>query len=117
MSPLFAYANWTIYSHADEITFYYDKATIKTEGQYRKVWTLVDFKKPNLNSVNKSFKSITTYWMWDCKQERHKILQFTQYSESMAKGMSIRTDSTPANWEYIEPQTVSNTLHKIICSN
>lgn len=113
----FALADWTVFSRADEITFYYDKSTIKTESQYRRVWTLIDLKEPTLNSIKKSYKSVTTYWMIDCKQERHKLLQLTQYSESMARGVSVRTDSNPGDWEYIEPQTVSNTLQKIVCTN
>jgi hypothetical protein len=115
LAPSFAYADWTVFSRNDGITFYYDKSTIKTDNQYKKVWTLIDFKEAKLNSTQKPFKSITTYWLLDCKQDRQKLLQLTQYNQNMADGGSVRTVSTPGDWEYVEPQSVANTLQKLIC--
>ncbi len=115
--PSFAYAEWTVYSRPDDMTFYYDKSTIKTDGQYKRVWALIDFKEAKVNAAKKAYKSVTTYWMLDCKQDRHKLLQLTQYSENMARGGVINTVTTPGDWEYVEPQTIGNSLHKITCGN
>ncbi len=97
------------------MTFYYDKSSIKSDGQYKRVWTLVDLRESKLNSSKKPYKSIAIYWMLDCKQDRQKLLQMTQYSENMAHGSSVNTISTPDDWEYVGPQTVGNTLQKITC--
>lgn len=107
-----AWAEWVKVDEAIEGDKYIDPATIRKDGDIRRVWEILDLKKRNKYGQS----SIRTRVEYDCKQERYNILSLTTHSKSMAQGSIIDNGNFVPNWVDIPPGSVSSNLIKIICS-
>ena len=84
-----AWAEWVMYSKDEEDgTFYLDPATIRKDGNMRRVWELTDLRKRG-RSGEMSRRMRMEY---DCKQERNRFLGISGHSGSMAGGTVLSTE-------------------------
>ena len=109
-----AHAEWVLVgsSSGGERQFYIDPATIRLTGQFRRVWSMVSFKKKDPDGML-SGRSLHEY---DCKDERYRILSMTSFSETMLGGSIISTFDEPGKWSYIAPDTVALTILREVCA-
>jgi hypothetical protein len=109
-----AWAEWVMYTKSknEEVTHYFDPATIRKDGKMRRVWQLHDLSERDTNGVM-SFRVRTEF---DCKQERSRFLSASTHSEPMAAGKVLNTVGESNDWEDIAPETVSERILKIVCS-
>jgi hypothetical protein len=108
-----AWAEWVMYGEHDTATFYYDPATIRKDGNMRRVWDLTNLSNRNKNGVM-SYRSQNEY---DCKQERLRNLALSTHSKLMAGGEVLVTGGGENNWTAIPPGTILEKLLKIVCAN
>ncbi len=110
------FANWTFVSANDDnsIKTYLDFSTIKKIGAFKRVWSLMDFSKPNENISSKisSFKVLEEF---DCNGERRRTIQITSYSGRMGSGNSLGTENGDGQWSYVAPGTIEMATFKKIC--
>jgi hypothetical protein len=107
------WAAWTLVSSNADTgdTFYVDFATIRKDGNLRKVWELMDMRKPSTTGT-KSRRIRTEY---DCKEERTRVLSLDAFSENMASGKLLNSFTEVDKWIDIPPGTVVEDLLKAIC--
>lgn len=108
-----ARAEWLYYGETDNSTFYIDLATIRKEGNLRRVWEVLDLKQRRKDG-ELSYRVRNEY---DCKQERYRILSITSHSGQMAKGEILESSSSPAPWRDIPPDTTAKDSLKLVCTN
>jgi len=107
-----AWAEWVLYSETDTSTFYYDPATIRKDGNMRRVWELSDLRKRHKDGeISRRYRA-----EYDCKNERTRILSFSLHSEPMAGGEVLKNFGEDKEWGEIPPGTVINTILKIVCA-
>ena len=106
-----ALAEWVGVSETNDATIYIDPATIRKDGNFRKVWVLMDFKKRN----ELGRKSYRTRDEFDCNSERQRTLSFSAHSGPMAAGEVLETKSGPWEWRDAAPDTPRETVLKIVC--
>lgn len=106
-----AAAEWVKYAESDRANLYYDPATVRVNGHYRRVWVIQDLKQRAGDGVA-SNRVLDEY---DCKEERTRILSYSAHSEPMANGNTLRSVNSPGEWSHIPPGTISDTLHKLLC--
>ena len=107
-----AWAEWVMYEESDSATHYFDPATIRKEGNMRRVWVLQDLRKRGQYSeMSRRYRS-----EYDCKNERWRILTISEHSEPMAGGSAMRSQSDEDSWTDIAPGTVTDTMLKIVCA-
>ncbi len=110
------FANWTFISSNEDksVKTYMDLSTIKIVGGNKRVWTLMDFSKPNENISAKisSFKILEEF---DCNGDRRRTIQITSYSGRMGSGNSLGTESGDGQWSYVAPGTIEMATFKKIC--
>lgn len=108
-----AWAGWEEVATTDEVTFYVDRATIRKDGNLRRMWVVQDLKQRNEGGTL-SRRSRNEY---DCKGERSRILALSTHAESMAGGKLIKNlGEDPQGWSEIPPGAVSENLLKIACA-
>jgi hypothetical protein len=107
-----SFANWTLVSTGDDKStkIYMDFSTIKIVGGNKRVWTLMDFSKPNENIS--SFKVLEEY---DCNGGRRRTIQITAYSGRMGSGNSLGTENEGSQWSYVAPETIEMGNFRKIC--
>ena len=112
LAALPAWAQWLKASETDTSTFYIDPATIRKDGDLRKVWTINDLKQRHKDG-EMSRRSLHEY---DCKEERYRTLSISEHSDPMAGGRTISSDNGSGKWNYIAPGTPAQTILRIVCA-
>jgi hypothetical protein len=107
-----AWAEWVMYSKDEEITFHFDPATIRKDGNMRRVWELQDFGKRNKDGE----MSLRARVEYDCKQESYRVLGFSTHSQPLAGGTVLGTWGEDNKWMAIAPRTIAETLLNIVCA-
>jgi hypothetical protein len=110
---------WTpIATSVDGTVSNLDLATLRKEGDIRRVWVLENFseKKPSMFLSDSSGVFSIRYRMeYDCKNERHKTLSYTFFTEKEAKGTVSSKSDLPSNWVDIAPGTAAWKLMETAC--
>jgi len=92
--------------------FYVDPATIRKEGNKRKVWGLTNIANPDASGIfsRKQRKE------FDCAEERYRALSIIHYSKPMGDGVVLLADDRIGQWLEIAPDTVDEELLKLVCA-
>jgi len=112
------FGEWKYSGATDTDRFYIDFSRIKTEGRYKSMWYLADFKTPQTNSAGKSFKSEVIKLMVDCQASRTQEVAFFSYSEQMGAGKVVDSGSSPikeSEWGYEAPNSIGDGFIKAAC--
>ena len=107
-----AWAEWVMHSKNEEVTFYHDPATIRKDGNMRRVWELLDFRK----RAAKGDMSTRMRREYDCKQERYRYLAISTHTEPMAGGTILFSSGESNSYRSIAPGTFDETIFNIVCS-
>ena len=106
------WAEWVRYEETVSSTNYFDPATIRKDGNMRKVWELHDLSKRHKDGeISRRVRK-----EYDCKQERWRILNFSFHSEPMAGGEVLSMGGEDNNWMAIAPGTSGETIFNIVCA-
>ena len=107
-----AVAEWVKVSENDAVFFYIDPATIRRNGDFRRVWEMRNMKKIDKDGV----MSVRALMEYDCKEERSRILSISEHSEPMLGGKVLLSADDPSTWRYAAPGTVFESTLKIVCA-
>jgi hypothetical protein len=108
-----AWAEWVMFEVNENYQFFYDPATIRKEGQIRRVWRLQNLMQPGKEGEMSRRMRLE----YDCKSERHNLLSYSYHSEPLARGKELHREAgLPASWADIPPGTVGETMLKIVCA-
>ena len=109
-----ASAEWTVVGPNEEINQYVDKATIRRNGNFVKMWDLVDYKKAQVfgGTSDLSYRSLVEY---DCKEKRYRSLALTTYSGQMLSGTVNFIGNDTQKWKAVASGSMAETLRKIAC--
>lgn len=109
-----AWAEWVKASWGGAGTLYIDIASIRFDGNFRKVWQLQDLKERDKNG-EMSRRSLAEY---DCKHERFRYLSMSTHSKPMAGGKTLEIDDgSDKKWHAIPPNSMIETVLKFVCAN
>lgn len=106
-----AWAEWMGVSKTDKAVFYIDPATIRKDGNLRKVWEVTDYRS-RAEKGHLSFRSRKEY---DCKLERFRFLSGSEHTGQMATGETINSYDASSPWFDIPPNSSSEHILKIVC--
>lgn len=107
-------AEWVEVASTDSTTFYIDPATIRKDGNMRKVWVMQDFKQRQKGGEMSTRARVE----YDCKGERYRLLSLSVHPEPMTGGETIASygEDPRGVWQEIPPGTGGEALLKIVCA-
>ena len=109
-----ASAEWTRAGGSDEFIQYVDRATIRRKGNLVKMWDLKDYKTVR-TVAGDSYLSDKAQQEYDCKEEKKRVLAFTNFSGQMGSGKVVYSDNDPGKWVPIYPGSNGEMLWEIAC--
>ena len=114
ISSATAFADWEPVGHSAQAHLLIDAKTIKIAGGKAKVWVLANFVSPARieNTVSNSSK---TFFEYDCKEVRSRVLTTYFYSEKDSKGNVNAAEFDVMPWVPVAPETISMSVLKRIC--
>lgn len=108
-----AWAGWEKVASTDEATMYVDRATLRKDGNLRRMWEVQDLKQRDKDGE----MSRRTRYEYDCKGERYRILALSTHSKPMAGGKTLLSlGENPRGWGDIPPGTTAEYELKIACA-
>lgn len=106
------WAEWSPFSIApDSSEIFVDHATIRSNGQMRRVWMMANLAKPDKDG-DRSFTSLMEV---NCGDEQYRQLQYTYYKGPKGSG-DLSVNSKSGDWAYVTPGTFGAQLMKFLCS-
>ena len=107
-----ALADWQKYSSGgdDGTSLFFNRSTIKKNGNKVKLWLLIDYLTP-FNSA----KSIKYYREFDCKKDTVETLFIATYKENMGMGDLIISGKSENGVTPIIPDSTDAILKNIMC--
>ena len=106
-----AWAKWVIIDETTHVTQYFDPATVRINGNLRRIWILQNLKVRNSDG-ELSTRMLAEY---DCKAVRSKVISLSTHSGSMASGKTILSGNEPVDWSGIPPGSVEEDIFKVAC--
>jgi hypothetical protein len=99
----------------DTVVFYIDPATIREDGNLRRVWVITDSKQREEDGK----MSTRARKEYDCKEEQFRILSLSTHSEPMAGGEILwsRSSDDSGKWEDVPPNSIAEAVLKIVCAS
>jgi hypothetical protein len=107
-----AWADWVKYAETDEAVLYFDPATIRKDGNLRRVWKVYDLKERGSDG-ELSRRILEEY---DCIGERWRTISLSAHSGSVASGEVLFDGIFPDTWHYVPPRTISEHVFKLVCA-
>ena len=109
-----AWAEWVSNGTSDNggTAFYYDPATIRINGNMRRIWQGQDLRKIGKKG-ELSRRTLTEY---DCKEERFRLLSVSVFSGSMFTGDTLSSNSNVDQWDYVPPESNAAEMLEIVCA-
>jgi hypothetical protein len=111
----FAKADWVEIGKNETGTFFVHAASIERTGDFVKMWFLIDFKRNQVDSSTRSFRSTKDQTEYDCKEQRTRTLYYNNYAEKMGTGKIVFTMKDPFKWRPVVVGSISENLFKIAC--
>ena len=109
-----ASAEWTISGFSDSFIQYVDRATIRRNGNFVKMWNLRDYMAMQ-TIADVSYFSSKRQLEYDCKEERSRRLAVSFFSGRMGNGNVVLNDNEPDKWGPIQPESIGEALWKVAC--
>jgi hypothetical protein len=108
-----AMAEWSEIQNNDLAIYYIDWSTVRTDGNIKKFWMLVDYKAPK--TIGKiSFMSIKLQEEIDCKEEKARTIYSIFFSQRLGNGESV-TSLDAENWTPIVPGSITSVMFSGFC--
>jgi hypothetical protein len=107
-----AWAEWVKVRETKDATFYIDPATIRKDGNLRKIWEVKDFRERDTGG-EMSVRFLSEY---DCREERYRVLALSSHTEPMAKGHTVISGDDPSPWVTIPLDTLGKATLKRVCA-
>ncbi len=107
-----AWADWVKVGETAAAVHYIDAATIRRDGNLRRVWTVQDMRETDSAGV----RSIRALEEYDCLTERFRYLSLTAHSAPMAGGEVLAAHVLDDNWTGRPPGTKPSAIEKIVCA-
>ena len=114
-----AFAGWTAtpYVSGSDGTFYWDAQSVTYEGNNLKIWIADDFGEAQISkfSPGATYFSHKEKLELNCAKLEARVIEYVEYSEHLALGKTVVRNQNTANWNKIQPDTLSDRIMKTFC--
>ena len=110
------YAEWTFYEITkDGSACFYDKSTVKRNGNKVKVWRYVSYSPNNEKTASLNVSSSRTLDEIDCVNETYKMLSMQSFTKPDLEGDMRDVPLPNPTTYYIVPDSTQAELMKLVC--
>ena len=110
-----ASTKWEAVMLNDQGLFYIDPKSITEEDGRKKVWSALDYKKPQSTGDGKPYLSIHSQIQLNCKLKMARVLHLTYYTGPMLTGQVVSRQGMLHEWLDIDPSSPIQKIARRIC--
>ncbi len=108
-------ADWVNIGMTDDVVFGIDRATLEHDGHVRRVWTMLDYRRPQKNSQGKTYMSSRMLFDIDCQQKLARSRSLAIYSGAHLGGEALTSEGVIAEWQAVVPASPVFTIMRHVC--
>ena len=110
-------SDWVSLGLADHGTYGIDRASIEKDGHTRRVWSMLDYRQPQKNSLGKTYLSSRMLMEIDCQQKLGRSRSLAIYSGAHLSGELLTSEGIIADWQPVPPSSPVFTIMRHVCEN
>ncbi len=110
-----ASTKWEAVMLNDQGLFYIDPKSITEEDGRKKVWSALDYKKPQTTGDGKPYLSIHSQIQLNGKLKRARVLHLTCYTGPMLTGQVVSRQGMLHEWLDIDPSSPIQKIARRVC--
>lgn len=95
--------------------FYVDRQSLVREGDFRRVYTALDYREPQKHQDGRSFRSTRSLLHLDCKKQEVRTLHLTLFAGPMLTGQVLEAEGILAEWQPIPGDTPMHRILWMMC--
>jgi hypothetical protein len=109
-----AWAAWSKVAEDERTVTFADAASVQRSGGLATMSSLVDYKAFQ-RMVEVGYFSQKAEAEYDCRQKQVRSLNVFLHEERMGAGKVIYEDTSPHDWEPVQPDTPAEALWQVAC--
>ncbi len=101
---------WKAYGESEASFYFYDTASVRVEGELRRVWRLFDFRAPADNGVRSGMALVEIH----CANQTYRYLRTLYFDGTRGHGKYLGGSSEP-QFDHIAPGSMIARLARTLC--
>ena len=110
-----AHAGWTSVGRFDRGEFYIDRSTIDVKGDQREVWSMMNYRNPEMHPNGHIFRSTRSLLQLQCKAKRARAVHLSHFTDAMLGGKQISKMGSLPEWDPVPPDTPIREILDLVC--
>lgn len=110
-------SDWVTFGMSDATVYGIDRASVEKEGHIRRVWSMLDYRQPQKNSLGKTYLSSRMLMEIDCQQKWGRSRALAIYSGAHLSGEMLTSEGVLADWQAVPPNSPVFTIMRHVCEN
>lgn len=110
-----ACAEWTSVGRFDRGEFFIDRSSIEIKGDQREVWSVMNYRNPEMDPNGHIFRSTRSLLQIQCKARLARAVHMSFFSGSMLGGKQISKMGSLPEWDPVPPGTPMREILDLVC--
>lgn len=110
-------ANWAITGMSDTAEYGIDKSSVEQNGDMRKVWVMLDYRKAQQTSLGKTFWSSRALMEMNCSKKEVRTRSLALYSGAKLSGELMTSEGVFNQWQVAPPNSPVFNIMRSLCEN
>ena len=109
------HAGWTSVGRFDRGEFYIDRSTIEVKGDQREVWSMMNYRNPEMHPNGHIFRSTRSLLQLQCKARLARAVHMSHFTDSKLGGKQISNMGSLPEWDPVPPDTPMREILDLVC--
>lgn len=110
-----AQAEWTSVGRFDRGEFFIDRSTLQIKGDQREVWSVMNYRNPEMDHKGQIFRSTRSLLQLECKSRQARAIHMAFFSGAMLGGKQISHMGSLPGWDKVLPDSPMQTILDLVC--
>ena len=110
-----AQAEWTSVGRFDRGEFFIDRSTLQIKGEQREVWSVMNYRNPEMDQKGHIFRSTRSMLQLQCKARQARAIHMSFFSGPMLGGKQISHMGSLPGWDKVLPDSPMATILDLVC--
>lgn len=108
-------AGWTSVGRFERGEFYIDRSTIEIKGDQREVWSMMNYRNPEMHPNGHIFRSTRSLLQIQCKARLARAVHMSHFTDAMLGGKQISKMGSLPEWDPVPPDTPMREILDLVC--
>lgn len=109
------HAEWTSVGRFDRGEFFIDRSTLQIKGDQREIWSVMNYRNPEMDPKGHIFRSTRSLLQLQCKVGQARAIHMAFFSGSMLGGKQISNMGSLPGWDQVLPDSPMRKILDLVC--